>query len=273
MTSYEITKVGIPIREIDVTNKFLEVVEELKISTDAVAVLTADYFGDYTTNYDYISSPAGHKILVDNFKFQKCNGTLKFNLLNTYGDLWKIKKDNISREPTAITDALLHFLDEQYKILNFKQVYILAPGSPFVLDMFTSFIPKSRALNVIDARSSIHISADAMCKHINSPKVAIRSYIDDFINKKYQGLRDGVNVFGGVSNKYDHNTGIPMISHFFQELKKVLDSDDIFMYTGINEQEVTLKVLTFKEAEDKIDYFSNTNEILTYGIAKKNTTI
>jgi hypothetical protein len=273
MSNYEITKIGIPIREIDVTNKFLEVVEKLKTSKDAVAVLTADYFGDYTNNYDYISSPAGHKILTSNFKLQKCNGTLKFNLLNTYGDLWKIKKDNISREPNAITDALLEFLDAQHNILNFKEVYIFAPGSPFVLDMFTSFIPKRRALNIIDARSSIHISADAMCEYVNTPKVAIRSYIDDFINKKYQVLRDGINVFGGVSNKYDHNTGIPMISHFFQELKKLLDSDDVFMYTSINDKDVDLKVLTFKEAEDKIDYFLNTNEILTYGVAKKNATI
>jgi len=271
--NYEITKVGIPIREIDVTNKFLQVVQELKTSTDSVAVLTTDYFGDLTTNHDYISSPAGHEILTGNLKIQKCNGTLKFNVLNTYGDLWKIKKDNVSREPNTITDALLEFLDAQHSILNFKQVYILAPGSPFVLDMFTRFIPKRRALNVIDARSSIDISADAMCEHANTPTVAIRSYIDDFINKKYQGLRPGINVFGGVSNKYDHNTGIPMMSHFFQELKKLLDSDDMFMYTSINMEGVNLKVLTFKEAQDQMDYFSNTNEIFTYGVAKKNTTI
>jgi hypothetical protein len=271
--NYEITKVGIPIREIDVTNKFLQLVQELKTSTDSVAVLTNDYIGDLTTNFDYISSLAGHKILFDNFKIQKCNGTLKFNILNTYGDLWKIKRDNVSREPNAITDALLAFLDTQHKILNFKQVYIFSPGSPFVLDMFTSFIPKRRALNVIDARSSIYISADAMSERLQNDKVSIRSYIDDFINKKYQGLRAGINVFGGVSNKYDHNTGVPMITHFFQELRKLLDSDDVFMYTSINNKDVDLTVLTFKEAQDQIDYFSNTDKVLTFGVAKKNNTI
>jgi len=273
MPNYEITKVGIPIRNVDVTHKFLQVVEKLKASQDCVAVLTTDYFGDLSTNQDYISSPAGHKILQENFVFKKCNGTLKFNLLNTYGDLWKIKKDNVSREPNAITDALLTFLDLQHNELHFKEVYIFAPGSPFVLDMFTSFIPKRRALNIIDAKSSIHISADAMSQSFNNAKISIRSYIDDFIDKKFQGLRQGINVFGGVSNKYDHNTGIPMMSHFFQELSKLLDSDDFFMYTRINDKDVELKVLTFQQAQAQIDYFSNTNEILTYGVAKKNFAI
>ena len=269
MYDFEITRIGIPIRTTDVTSSFLDVIERLKTRDDCIALMTADYFGvDNTLNPEYLSAPAGHKILFKEFNFEIYNCDLKYGVMNTFGRIWNIN-DGIQRDGTSITSFLFNFLSQEYAKINFKHVYMFTPGSPYIYDMFTEFIKRKRALNIIDARSSIHISTNYMCEYLNIGKFSVREYIPDFIQGRNPTLNSGLNVFGGISNDYNHNTGIPMVEHFLTNLKNVLEEDDIFLYVNVGEDSVYLKALPFKEALNNIEYFSNPDKILTYGVYKK----
>ena len=88
-------------------------------------------------------------------------GNLKYGIMNTFGRIWNIN-DGIQRDGPAIISYLFNFLQQEYKKLKFKHVYMFTPGSPYIYDMFTEFIKRKRALNIVDARSSIHISTTLM---------------------------------------------------------------------------------------------------------------
>lgn len=268
MYDFEITRVGIPIRNTDVTPSFLEVIEKLKTSEDSIALMTADYIGDLSNNPEYLSAPAGHDIISNSFEFRVFDGNLKYGVINTFGRIWNIN-DGLHRDGPGIISFLFNFLQQEYKKLKFKHVYMFTPGSPYMYDMFTEFIRRKRALNIIDARSSIHISTTLMSEYLNVGRFSIREYIPDFIEDKDPTLRPGLNVFGGISNNYNHNTGIPMVEHFFKSLRNVMDDDDIFLYSNVGRDSVYVKGVSFAEALNSIDYFSNPDKILTYGVYKK----
>lgn len=268
MYDYEITKVGIPIRNTDINESFLEVIHKLKTRDDCIGLMTADYLGvDHTSNPEYLSAPAGHELLFKEFEFKVFNGDLNYGVMNTFGKIWNIN-DGIQRDGFTIVSYLFNFLQQEYKKLRFKHVYMFAPGSPYVYDMFTENIRQKRALHVIDARSSIHTSTSYMCEYLNIGRFNIRDYVVDFIGDKNPKLTKGLNVFGGISNHYQHNTGIPMVNHFFQTLRPLLEDDDLFLYTNVGKDTVFLKCTTFIEALNNIEYFSNPDMILTYGVFK-----
>jgi len=268
MYDFEITRVGIPIRNTDITQSFLEVVNKLKTSNDCIALMTADYLGiDHSSNPEYLSAPSGHEILFKEFEFNVYDGNLKYGVMNTFGRIWNIN-DGIQRDGPTIISYLFNFLQQEYKKLKFKHVYMFTPGSPYVYDMFTEFIKRKRALNIIDARSSIHISTTLMSEYLNVGRFNIREYIPDFIEEKDPSLKPGLNVFGGISNNYNHNSGMPMIEHFFKSLKSLLDINDLFLYSNIGKDDVFLKAVTFEEALNNVEYFSNPDMILTYGVFK-----
>lgn len=266
MYDFEITRVGIPIRNTDVTSSFLDVIEKLKTRDDCIALMTADYIGDdHVLNPEYLSAPAGHEILFKEFKFDVYDGNLKYGVVNTFGRIWNIN-DGIQRDGPTIISYLFNFLQQEYKKLKFKHVYMFTPGSPYMYDMFTEFIKRKRALNIIDARSSIHISTTLMSEYLNVGRFNIREYIPDFIEGKNPTLKPGLNVFGGISNNYNHNSEMPMIEHFFKNLRGLLNDNDSFLYCNIGLDSVFLKSTTFLDALNNIDYFSNPDKILTYGV-------
>jgi hypothetical protein len=108
-----------------------------------------------------------------------------------------------------------------------------------------------------------------MNEYLNIGRFSIREYIPDFIEGKEPILRPGLNVFGGISNNYNHNTDVPMIEHFFRSLRNLLNDDDYFLYANISNDSVFLKTTSFIEALNNIEYFSNPDKILTYGVYKK----
>lgn len=269
MYDYEITRVGIPIRNTDITSSFLEVIEKLKTRDDCIGLMTADYLGaNHSSNPEYLSAPAGHELLFKEFNFEMYNGDLKYGIMNTFGRIWNIN-DGIHRDGQTIISYLFNFLQQEHRKLNFKHVYMFTPGSPYVYDMFTEFIKRKRALNIIDARSSIHISTVYISEYLNVGKYNVREYIPDFIEGKEPVLKLGINIFGGISNSYNHNTGMPMIEHFFKSLRNLLNDNDKFLYVSVGSDSVFLKCTTFIEALNNIEYFSNPDKILTYGVYKK----
>ena len=269
MYDFEITRVGIPIRNTDVTESFLDVIEKIKTGDNCIALMTADYLGlDHTSNPEYLSAPAGHEILFKILSFEQYDGNLKYGIINTFGRIWNIN-DGIQRDGPTIISYLFNFLQQEYKKLKFKHVYMFTPGSPYMYDMFTDFIKRKRALNIIDARSSIHISTTLMSEYLNVGRFNIREYVPDFIEGKDPSLKPGLNLFGEISNNYNHNCGMPMIEHFFMSLRNLLEDSDIFLHVNVGSDSVFLKSSTFIEALNNIEYFSNPDKILTYGVYKK----
>ena len=62
---------------------------------------------------------------------------------------------------------------------------------------------------------------------------------------------------------------MPMIEHFFKSLRGLLEDNDNFLYANIGSDSVFLKSTSFIEALNNIEYFSNPDKILTYGVYKK----
>ena len=266
MYNFEITRVGIPIRKSDVTQSFINVLDDIK-NNKAIALMTADYIGDVSINTEYLSAPAGHNILFNNFKFEQYDTDLKYGVINTYGKIWTVN-NGVHRDGPVVVSHLLNLLDKEYEKLKFKHVYMFTPGSPYVYDMFTEFIRRKRALNIVDSVSSIHVCAEIMSEYLNLDRYAIRQYVPDFIEKKDPTLRSGLNIFGSISNNYNHNTGIPMIEHFFNSLQMVMTENDMLLYANVDDDSVMLKTASLKDMINNIDYFSNPDKILTYGVFK-----
>jgi hypothetical protein len=264
---YEIIRVGIPIRECDITESFINIVNEIKTSPDCIALCTVDYGGDVTKHSEYISSPAGHKILFDNIPFVKFNGKFTANSINTIGFIWQIRQDGgLPREGNFVVNYLLNFLDNH--ISKYKKVYMFTTGSPHFYDMFTFYIKKVRPVSIIDTCSAITLCSNKMSEITNLP-VIDRSYLVDFIdNKNNTIIPNVINLFGAISNNYTPNISMTLIDHFFMNMKKHLSPNDMFYYSYVNNTEVELEIISFQEALNNIEYFSTTDKILTYGVYK-----
>ena len=264
---YEIIRVGIPIRNCDITESFISIIEEIKTSNECIALTTVDYVGNLDNNPEIISSPAGHKLILKNLEFVKYNNELKFNVINTIGFIWDIKKDGQTpRDGTTVVNYLLSFLDNNCPDL--KKIYIFTTGSPHYYDMFTFFIKKIRPVSIIDTFSAIVLSLNAMREMTGIP-VIDRNYIPDFIENKNNNIIEGsINLFGGISNNYKPDIKMPLIQHFFINMKQHLSPDDRFFYCSIDETGVNLKSMSFYDALNNIEYFSKPETILTYGVYK-----
>lgn len=268
---YEIIRVGIPIRTCDITKSFLDIVEEIKTSSECIAITTVDYDGDVNTNGDAISSYAGHEILFNNITFRKTINHLEYNIVNTLGYIWDIKTENGEyRDGLTLVKFLYNILDNSHKQLNFKKVYVFTSGSPHHYDLFTSFGKDIRPLSIIDTYSSITITKEHFEKTMEKP-VIVRNYIPEFIAGKNKTITPNViNLFGSISNHYKPDIGMPVIQHFFENLKLLLSDNDIFMYCYVSKDTAEMKTITFKEALEKIQYFSTLKLLLTYGVYKQN---
>lgn len=267
---FDIIRVGIPLRTCDITTAFVDAVNEVKSSTDCIAFCTVDYNESPTTNNDYTSAPAGHKYLFENLPVRRLDTELHYNAINTIGYIWSLKTPNgMNRDADFLSLHILDLLSKLQKSNNFTKVYMFTPGSPHIMDAFTNSMPKFHPVSVIDTYSSITIVGNAMKDHIgNGIQYKLRHYNMDFIqgplNKViFPGV---INLFGGIAKGYNHNQGIPMVLHFFQELRKILADDDVFMYATIANDQTQLTAMTFKEAFEQQDWFLNSNDHITYGV-------
>jgi hypothetical protein len=268
---YEIIRVGIPIRTCDITETFLDIVKEIKTSSECIAITTVDYDGDVNTNGDVISSYAGHEILFNNISFERPLKELNYNVINTLGYIWDVKNENGKhRDGPTLVKFLYDILDTSHNSLKFKKVYVLTSGSPHHYDLFTAFGKDIRPLSIVDTYSSITITKEAFEKEHNKP-VVVRNYIPDFIEGKNKTLTlNCINLFGSISNNYKPDIDMPVIQHFFESLKVLLEDNDLFMYCYVSRDGAEMKTMTFKDALKNIEYFSTLKLLLTYGVYKQN---
>jgi hypothetical protein len=254
---YEIVFMGIPCRECDVTEEFLQNIEEIK-SGNCFAVTLADY-SNIENNNEVINSIYGHNILFDNIEFIKYYGGQYIkNKINTMGTLWHITV----RNPEMICSILLNEFDNFYLKTKFDKVIILTPGSP-TIDILPKSMAKIRPVKIVDIKSPIVIAAEHM-----SPNYIIRKFTKDFLlNGDPQIYLNVVNVFFALSGSYNNTGNKEKLILFYEHMQNHLDPTDTIFYVYVGETVIVNKIL-FSNFLEKIDYFSNNIENLTLGVYK-----
>jgi hypothetical protein len=266
---YEIYRVGIPLRDFDISNSFLEVIENIKTNNNHVGLTTVD-FDKFTM--EKMTAPAGYNLLFNTFKFESFNGSLKSGIINTYGKIWDIPNESGKfRDNMFLSKQMFKFLDENYSKNKFSRVYMFTPGSPYIYDLFTNGMRRIRPISLIDAPSAITICRRDMEEKSNLGKPSkLREYTLDFLQNASRTItKEHINIFGSIDNTRNYNTNVPMLYQFFLDIRELLNDDDIFMYTTIKLDGVHTTITTFKEAFNNYSFFANSKDILTYGVYRK----
>jgi hypothetical protein len=252
---YEIIFMGIPCRECDVTQEFLDTIQRIK-NSNCFAITLTDYpiFDDHS---EVKNSVHGHNIIKNNIEFVKSNGNYIKHKINTLGDVWQSNK----RDAHNICIFLLNQFDSLYLTESFDAVIILAPGSPNI-DILPKTMSNIRPVKIIDIKSPIIIAAE----HMGSNYV-IRKFNQEFIlennNIIYPKI---VNVFYALTDNYSTTDTINL---FVEHMKKHLQlSDDIF-YAHIGET-VDINKISFRDFIQNIEYFHLNSHHLTFGVFKHN---
>lgn len=254
MILYELVRVGVPARKQDVTQSFLDVIENIKSKSDCVGICTAD-FENPLTRFEYLSAPYGYNQILKSLITKPVELNLVTGVLNIYSNVWDI---HAGQTPSISVDNLLKYFDMQHNNLQFKTLYIFTCGSPFVNDMFTNITSQKRPINIIDAESPIRICSNIMKDYLNLDNYIIHN---DMPNKLQTNT---LNIFAGISKNYGININV-----VFDVLKTMVSDDDLFLYSNILEDGSSyLKCISFKNALDDLQFFVNTENNLTYGIYK-----
>ena len=248
---YNIVKVGIPIQTSNVTPEFLTIVDNIK-TKNCIAITTVDYCDNLTDNFihhtDTISSPAGHRIIFDNFKLCKYENKFIPKCINTLGIIWEIAG---SKDKHELAKNLIAILDTQYEYLKFDTVYIFSTGSPYFMDIFTEGLQLYRDIKIVDTKSSLDIAVGSIHNLLGcKPDAIIRRYNFEFIlkNNPYIDL-EKLNIFSSMSNNYDWKIDIPLVDHFFNTLNNIVDKDATFFMVSILENDTINIKLPYHESE------------------------
>jgi hypothetical protein len=248
---YNIVKVGIPIQTCDVTPEFLTIINNIK-TQNCIAITTVDYCDNLTDNFihhtDTISSPAGHRIIFDNFKLHKYENKFTPKCINTLGIIWEIAG---SKDKHDLAKNLLEILDTQYEYSKFDTVYIFSTGSPYFMDIFTEGLQLYRDIKIVDTKSSFDIAVESMHNLLGcKPDPIIRRYNFEFIlkNNPYIDL-EKLNIFSSMSNNYKWNIDIPLVDHFFNTLNSIVDKNTTFLMVSISETNTNVMKLKYHESE------------------------
>lgn len=246
---------GIPCRECDVTQEFLDAIQRIK-NTNCFAITLTDY-PTFDNHSELKNSPHGHKVIINNIEFVKSNGNYIKHKINTIGDIWQSNK----RDPYNICISLLNKFDSLYLTEPFDAVIILAPGSPHI-DTLPKVMNNIRPIKIIDAKSPIIIAAE----HMGSNYV-IRNFYSEFIgghnNIIYPKI---VNVFYALTNNYSYTNTINL---FVDHMKKHLQLTDDIFYAYVGDT-VNINKMTFYDFIQNIDYFYLHSYHLTFGAVKHN---
>ena len=266
---YEIIRVGVPIKTEGITQKFLNILEEIKHNDNCIAVST--------TNYDkaeFDLAPAGTGLLLKNLQVFDFNDSLKPNVINTIGFIWGIKdKLGETRNGKLSANYLLKFLDEQYELLKFKKVYMFTPGSPNYSDAITKDLKELYPITIIDTKSSIEYCIDEMKKVVGNLEVDHRNYHTDFL-EKYKNINNKnidvnkLNVFCCLQGGYKIN-GNSIMKMFFDDMAKYFSEEDIFISVHIGDNYNGVIVGDFRNAKINMLEIENYPHMLTFGITKK----
>lgn len=267
---YEIIRVGVPIKSEGITQKFLNVLEEIKHNVDCIAVST--------TNYDqseFDLAPAGTSLLLKKLQVSDFNVSLKPNVINTIGFIWDVKDEfGETRNGNTIANYILNFLDEQYDKLKFKKVYMFTPGSPNYYDSITLVLKELRDISIVDTKSSIEYCIDEMKKVVGNISVDDRNYHTDFL-EKYKNINNKnidvnkLNVFSCLQGGYKIN-GNSIMKMFFDDMTKYFNEEDTFISVHIGENYNDVIVSDFRNAKINMVEIENYPHMLTFGITKRN---
>lgn len=253
---YEIIFMGIPCRECDITQEFLQTIEEIKCG-NCFAVTLVDY-SDISNHNEVINSIYGHRILFDNIQFIKYDGKYIKNKINTMGGIWHSN----SRDPERICSSLLKEFDNFYSETKFDKVIILSPGSPNI-DILPKSMVNFRSVKIVDIKSPIIIAAE----HMSSTYI-IRKFTKDFLlNGNPQIYLNVVNVFFALSGSYNNTNSKEKLILFYEHMQKYLDPSDTIFYVYVGETVIVNKIL-FCNFLEKLDYISNNIDNLTIGVYK-----
>jgi hypothetical protein len=248
---YEITRVGVPSRKQDVSQSFLNVVDNI-VSGNSISLVTVD-FNNPNTKFEYLGAPYGYQYILNKLNTSLVLDNLKYNVLNTYPNIWDIHG---GIDPNDSINNFLEYLDSQQEILNFNNVYIFTCGSPLVNDDFTNILLQKIPLNIINCKSPIHICSNNIKDFLNLNKYNIHNIIP------YTLDRNVLHVFPGISKNYGIN-----ITKVFELFNDLVSPNDVFLYSNILEDGSSyVKSMSFKQALEDVAFFENIEKNLTYGI-------
>lgn len=276
---YKIVRVGIPIQTRYISKEFLHIVNEIKTNDRVIALTTVDYPENIMDNMDSISSPAGHRILNNNFSFKKYDGSLNCKCINTMGFVWFENTNGILRDVHSISQHIIDMLNNHYTQNSFDIVYMFTPGSPNYGDSITTYMSDVVDLRIVDTPSSMQISLEKMKTYVGDVQHIERKYIYEFIDRKRRFTQnqlainksiDGnrLNIFNCLSDNYNINDTPIMIS-FMRDVSNQLFDDDLFLVTTVGEEDTDLMILTINQAKELIDQFRFSSIPFTVGIISK----
>jgi hypothetical protein len=158
MSSYSITRVGLPITNETVTSEFIDIVTQLKTNSKWIGVMTSN---------DEQNSPAGYRILDEH--------GVDYTVLS----IW-----NTDRDPIKATLNLMSQLKDLHQKQLFDHVVLFTPGNPFIDDAITKvLLSVYDDIPVISTKGAPEIAADIVA-NLSGLNTDIRNYYDDFILSK-----------------------------------------------------------------------------------------
>ena len=262
---FEIIRVGIPIRDCDVTESFKSVLADIKSNQHVRALVTVDYDGDLSQHQDWISAPAGHDLLSE-IGFSRYTGQLRPYTVNTIGFLWNRPKfGSQALWGQQIVEDFLKFVYSRCD-QDVQRVYVFTPGSPWWYDLFSQYMRHQHTMNIIDCPSSIIVARDTLQTHTGRP-VRIRHYVQDFVDGAMpQILPNVINLFGGVDNRYNWRTGRSSLAHFFDSLSAHLRYQDPFWAIRIQREHVLVEQHPWGYARSLESQFGDPRHVYTYAV-------
>jgi hypothetical protein len=253
---YEIIFMGIPCRECDVTQEFLQTLEEIKTG-NCFAITLVDY-PNIDNHNEVINSIYGHSMLFDNIEFIKYNDKYIKNKINTMGGIWETN----NRDTKRICNFLLEHLNYFYKREPFDKVVILSPGSP-TIDTLPKVMNEVTPIRIVDIKSPIVIAAEYM-----SSSYVIRKFDREFLRNENPIIYpETVNIFYALSGKYNNTDNKSRITLFFEHMLLCLKPTDDIFYAYVGE-DVIINKIQFSDFSKYKDYFSSNIDRLTFGVLK-----
>lgn len=177
MSSYQITRVGLPITTATITPDFISILNELKNNPKYIGIMVGN---------DQKAAPAGYAVIQNDMG-------IEYKVL----DVW-----TEDRDPVRATMNLLRQLKEIHADTLFDNVLLFTPGSPYIDDAISKVLLSAyNDIRVIDTKGAPQIASEFI--ESLGYKTIVRNYHDDFILKKNITLdRTVVSIFSCLQNGY-----------------------------------------------------------------------
>jgi len=177
MSTYNITRVGLPITTATITPEFIEILNELKNNSKYIGIMVGN---------DQEAAPAGYKVIQNDMG-------IDYRVF----DVW-----TADRDPVKATINLLSQLKELHAELLFDNAVLFTPGSPYIDDAISKVLLSAYDdIRVIDTKGAPQIAAEFV--ESLGYKTVVRNYHDDFILGKNPKIdRSVVSIFSCLQKGY-----------------------------------------------------------------------